>query len=364
MEEDPKKPEEITQETSISTDAENVPVAPKKKRRWLKRIAIVLGILISLVILFVAFCLGPVVKFVANNYGANFLGVDKCEIGDAAIYPFVGHVRFEKILIGKPIPSGANFSYNLFSVELIDVDVDMLSLLSQKKIIDRLEVQNLSANYEQLMNGDANVNAIIKKVAGEEKAEEVREKAADAKIPEPSEKPSDDAEEIFIGARYLVITDVNVAAYIRGMPIILPPLNADFSNGIGMDDDLTPVQFGMKVGGNVLSMIDSIRKSALGDAAGAAMGAVSDAAAITGDAAKATLNLTTGAVSDAANLTGDAISGAATFTGDAAKVTADIVGDAAELTGDAAKATADAVADTADAIFDIFKKKDDKKSDK
>lgn len=339
---------------------ETVPETPKKKCRWLKRLCLILGILLAVVLLVVAFCLGPIVKYVANNHGAKFLGVDKCEIGDASIYPFVGHVHFEKILIGKPIAEGSNFSRDLFSVDLVDVDVDVPSLLAQKKVLEHFEVRNVSANYEQLMNGETNVGTILAKVLPPETEDEEPKPEDVAKTDEPEEEP----EEIFVGAEYFVIDGVSVAAYMRGMPIVFPPMSSDFSDGIGMDEDLTPVQFGMKVGGNFVGMIDFFRKTGIGDAAGAAMNAMSDAANATGEAAKATYDITAGAVSDAATLTGDAVSGAAELTGDAAKATADLVGDAATLTGDAAKATADAVGDVADAVLDIFKTKDDKKSDK
>ena len=336
--------------TSVSAEETPDAVSTKKKRSRLKRWITALAILIAVILFIVLFCLGPIVKFAVNTFGASVLGVDKCSIESAKIYPLVGHVRFEKILVGKPVVEGENFSQNIFSVDLIDVDVDMFSLFAQKKILDRFEVLNPTATYEQLISGETNINAVLKNVLGESvqgDTVEAETQVSQKKTPQASDEPS---EEIFVGARYFVIENVRVAAYVRGMPIVFPPMSADFSHGIGIDDNLSPLAFGTKVAGNFMSLIDFFKKSILGNMASAAVGMVSDAAVLTGDLAKATADTAVSVVSDAA-----------TLTGDAAKVTTDValgaVSDAAELTGDAAKATVDAVSDAADTIFNIFKSK-------
>ena len=152
---------------SVSADNEK----PKKKCRWLRRILWALLLVVVLVLTIVAFFLGPIVKFGVNTFGASFLGVDKCSIESAKIYPFTGHVRFEKILVGKPVLYGSEFSHDVFSVDLIDVDADIFSLLSQKKVFDRVEIINPSATYEQLRSGIANVDVILQNALGEPKPE-------------------------------------------------------------------------------------------------------------------------------------------------------------------------------------------------
>ncbi len=312
------------------TSPENVPA--KKNggiRRILKRVLIAALAIFALLIIVVAFFLGPIVGFVANTFGASLLGVDKCAIGSATIYPFGGYVRFENVEIGKPISQSATFSKNLFSVELLEIDADMFSIFSQKKILDRLEIRKISANYEQTFSGETNVNAVLENVLDESVP---ADEAAKEEIDEPE---ADDvpAEEIFVGARYFVIEDVNVAAFIRGVPVVFPSMSSHFEDGVGIDEDLSPVAFGVKVAGNFMSVIDFFRNSALGDATGAAVDAVSDAASATADSAKA-----------AAGATVDFVSGAASFTGDAA-------GNAAGAVGDAAGA-----------VFDFFSGSDDESS--
>lgn len=308
---------ENTEENLSPAEAspENVPAKKKSGiRRFLKRLLIAILAIFALLLIVVAFFLGPIVGFVANTFGASFLGVDKCSVGSATIYPFGGYVRFENVEIGKPISSAAAFSENLFSVELLEIDADMFSLLSQKKILDRLEIRKISANYEQLFSGETNVGEILKKVAGESAPDELQEEIAETS--EPDDKA--ESEEIFVGARYFVIEDVKVAAFIRGVPVVFPSMSSNFADGVGIDENLSPVNFGIKVAGNFMSVIDFFRNSVFGDAAGAAVGAVFDAADATAGSAKA-----------AAGATVDFVSGAASFTGDAAGSAAGAVGDAA-----------------------------------
>lgn len=292
---------ETANETSETPETAETPAPaaePKKKRRWLKRILIALAAFVGVVLIVVAFFLGPIVKFGVNTFGASMLGLDKCHMDSAVIYPFGGYVHFENIIIGKPTDGVNTFSYDVFSVDLIDIDFDMYTLLSQKKIINHLEIINLSADYEQLMNGETNIGVMMKNLLGEPKEEEVEEEVAVEE--EPEEEDEEEPEEIYIGARYFVIKNVKVGATLRGIPTTFPAMSSEFENGVGIDEDLTPVSFGMKVGGNFVSVIDFFRKSVFGDAFGSAASAVSDAAGATADA-----------VSGAAGSAADTVSGAA-----------------------------------------------------
>lgn len=352
MKEEPKSPEEFVRDAPAPAVAEDVPAMPKKKHRWLKGILITLGVILAAILIVVAFFLGPIVKLAVNTFGTSILGVDRCSIETVKIYPFTGHVYFEKMLVGKPIARGAKesaFSYDLFSVDVVDVDMDLISLLRQKKVIEYLEIRNVSMNYEQLLDGQINILVLLKNITGSP----MPQKEVVRKEEMFEEKEPKDSEKKFIGAEYFVINDVKIAAYIRGVPFVLPAMTADFSKGIGMNEDLSPGAFGMKVGGTFMNAVNFFQKPTLGNAAAATINTVSNVAEATGDAAKATADATLDAVSDAA-----------TITGDAAKISVDAIADAAELSGEAAKATADAVTDTADAILDILsrnKKTEDEK---
>lgn len=346
----PQNPNEETMENEEKNavpaeSAENAaPAQPRKKNRLLrafKRVLIALAALVAVALIVVAFLLGPIVKFAANTFGASLLGVDKCSIGAAKIYPFGGYARFENILVGKPLADGVAFSRDLFSAELIEVDVDVFSLFSQKKIIDSLEVFGVSANYEQLVSGETNVGVLAEKFAGAP-AEETEAAAAPASKETPaSAAEADDApaEEIYVGARFFVVEDVKAAAYIRGVPFSFPTLSANFPHGIGMEENLTPVAFGMKVGGDFVKAVEFFRKSAVGDAARATAEAVSEAAEATAAATKA----------------------AARATDDVAGAAVNAVSDAAVLGDDAAKATAEAVSDVAGTLRGLLSGKNSKK---
>lgn len=349
----PQNPNEETMENEEKNavpaeSAENAaPAQPRKKNRplrALKRVLIALAALVAVALIVVAFLLGPIVKFAANTFGASLLGVDKCSVGAAKIYPFGGYARFENILVGKPLADGVAFSRDLFSAELIEVDVDVFSLFSQKKVIDGLEVFGVSANYEQLVSGETNVGVLAEKFAGAP-AEETEAAAAPASKETPAsaaEAADAPAEEIYVGARFFVVEDVRAAAYIRGVPFAFPALSANFPQGIGMEENLTPVAFGMKVGGDFVNAVEFFRKSAVGDAARATAEAVSGAAEATADATKA----------------------AARATEDVAGAAANAVSDAAALGDDAAKATAEAVSDVAGTLRGLLSgKKSEKEKD-
>ena len=349
----PQNPNEETMENEEKNavpaeSAENAaPAQPRKKNRLLrafKRVLIALAALVAVALIVVAFLLGPIVKFAANTFGASLLGVDKCSIGAAKIYPFGGYARFENILVGKPLADGVAFSRDLFSAELIEVDVDVFSLFSQKKIIDSLEVFGVSANYEQLVSGETNVGVLAEKFAGAP-AEETEAAAAPASKETPAsaaEAADAPAEEIYVGARFFVVEDVRAAAYIRGVPFAFPALSANFPQGIGMEENLTPVAFGMKVGGDFVKAAEFFRKSAVGDAARATAEALSEAAEATAAATKA----------------------AARATDDVAGAAVNAVSDAAVLGDDAAKATAEAVSDVAGTLRGLLSgKKSEKEKD-
>lgn len=287
---------------------------PEKKEcphvRIFKRVLkIVLAIVILLILAAVivgGFFLGPIVRAGVNAFGASILGVDKCSIGAAKIYPFVGYARFEKIFIGKPIAADCEFSRDVLDLEFVEIDADVFSLLSRKKTLERFELRNVTANYEQLLNGKTNIEVLVDNALGEGAFAELTsgENAADnAGTAENADAGTADEaeEEMLVAAHYFVIENANAGASVRGAPVVLPSFSSDFSNGIGVDEDLTSGDFVKKIAGDYL---DVLRLSALG-------GAVSDAAGATVDAASDAAGATVDAVGDAAGAATDAVSGAA-----------------------------------------------------
>lgn len=314
---------------------------PKKKRRLLKRLALVAGTLVALLLLFVAFGLGPVAKWAINSAGAGILGVDKMSVETLVVRPFGGYVRVENFVVGRPVVEGEDFSQDLMNLEYFEFDFEALTALSRKKIIRTLALKNLRLNYEQLISGVTNVGALAKRFAAP-----ATEEAETPAEPEPETAP---AEEIYLAARFVDIDGVRVSLYMGAVPSPLPPISVEFPEGLGLDEDLTPVQFGMRFAGNFMSVFRLLRASGISGAASAAVGAVSDAA-----------GATAGAVSDAAGATVDAVSGVAGAT---AGAVSDAAGATADVVSGAANATTDAVLDAGKAVLDIFSGAEKKDAD-
>lgn len=314
---------------------------PKKKRVWLKRILWALLAGTGLIILIVAFFLGPIAKTLVNKFGASTLGVDKVSVDSITLYPFGGYVRVENLVVGKPITnSDADFSRDLLRLEYLEFDFAVRTALSQKKVIDLLKLKNLDLTYEQTLNGKVNVDELrahLEKRFGVSGESESEVKAAS--------ESEEETEEMYLGAHYIDIENINIYAYIRGMPSApFPPISFEFKDGIGLDEDLTPLEFGIRLAGNYMSVIRLFRGSAVGDFAGATADAVSDAA-----------NFTADVFSDAAKGTASVVSDAAGFAAGAAGVTANAVTDVAGATGEA-------ISDGAKKVFNLFSS--DKKEEK
>lgn len=267
----------------------------RRRRRILIAVAACIVVLGAAFLVVIGNFLGPIVKAGANAVGASILGVDKFSIGTAEIYPFSGYARFENIFIGKPVEEGLDFSRDMLSLEFVEVDVDLSTLLSQKKVLERFELRNMNANYEELLGGESNVEVVVDHVLGKGSFDEMLNGEEEETDDEPKSDEAEEADEMYVAANYLVIENANAGASVRGVPAMFPSFSASYPDGVGLDENLTPDDFAVKVAGDYLNVFSS-----LGDATGAAVGAVGDAAGATTDA-----------VGDAAGATVDAVSGAA-----------------------------------------------------
>lgn len=250
-------------------------------KKWARRIAkiIVAGLLV--VILCVMFLLGPIAKFALNIAGKSSLGVDKCHVEKLWIFPFWGTVIIEDFVIGKPAGTqGKNFSRDLLALKALDVDVSVCSLLFQKKIIEHLIVKDLDFNYEKPLVGDGNLDLILKKLLD---GLDVGELEKDETLP--------DDEPIFIGARYVNIDAIRLSVSRAGMHVPMPPITIKFEDGIGIESNLTPAEFGALFAANFMNIFNRVNPSAIG-------GAVSDAAGTTVDAVSGAAGAIADGVSD------------------------------------------------------------------
>lgn len=291
-----------TNHQEISEAQPNTTAAPQKKKSLLKRLLLwmlaIFAIVLVLAVLCVAFFLGPIAKTVVNKTGASILGVDKLSIENLELYPFVGYVRVENVLVGKPVGAGTQFSRDLLSLEYFEFDFDVITALSQKKVINRIVLRNLELTYEKPASGKSNVEVLAARF-------ENPESEKSPKTPDEDTKKSDaESEPIYLAARYVDIQNIRVNAYFSGVPTPIPPISFEFKDGIGLDENLTPVQFGLRFAGNFMSVFRMLNGTIIGDFTGATVGAVSDAAGFTAGLVSGAAEGTANAVTDVADATG------------------------------------------------------------
>lgn len=281
---------------------------PKKKKPLLKRLLLwafaIFAMVLALVILCVAFFLGPIAKTVANKAGASILGVDNLSIENLELYPFVGYVRVENVLIGKPVSAETQFSHDLLTLEYFEFDFEVLTAFSQKKVINRIELKNLNLTYEKPATGKSNVEVLAARF--EKPESEKSPKASD----ESAKKSDAESEPIYLAARYVDVQNIRVHAFFSGVPTPIPPVSFEFKDGIGLDENLTPVQFGLRFAGNFMSVFRMLNGTIIGDLTGATVGAVSDVAGFTAGLVSGAAEGTATAVTDVADATGAVLDGA------------------------------------------------------
>lgn len=310
-----------TTENSAAPAGTETPAAaaPTKKRRLLKYLAIGAGTFIAFSLLFTAFGLGSVAKWAINSVGAKILGVDKMSVETFVLRPFGGYLRIENFVIGHPIAEGKDFSRDLMSLDYLEFDFETLTALSRKKIIRALVLKNLRLNYEQLISGSTNVGTLAARFTSPES------KKSDK--PAKTETDAVPAEEIYVAARFVDIDGVRVCIYAGDVPSPLPPISVEFPEGLGLDEDLTPTQFGLRFAGNFVSVFRLLRASGISGAAGVAVGALTDAAGAAANTVSDVAGATAGAVSGAASATTGAVL-------DAGKAVFDIFSDAKKKSGE------------------------------
>ena len=273
----------------------------KKLRRVLSGVAIAIAVLL----LFLQFGLGFVVKHGAQTVGSALLGCD-VKVGHCGLRLLTGGVDMRDVVVGPP----EGFDANLFELERLRVDFSPLSLFGDGPLtIHEIAVTNALVSYE-LKGLDSNISAVLAKLGAGEETEK----------PEEEEEPEEKEE----GGKKVVIEHfVFAGAKVR----------AAFWDGKGIKPPLPTIELtdiGKSSGGATAleatgSVFASIGRGVIGLVADLG-GAVVDAAAAVGGAA------------------GDAAGAAAGAIGDAA-------GDAADAIGDAAGAAADAVGDAIGSLF-------------
>ena len=154
----------------------------KKKKIW----KIIGGILIFLVVVIVVVImfLGSIIAGTMRTIGTKATGT-KLSVKSVGISLLHGDLKINKLAIDNPPDYKVE---QAFSFDLVHVDLDVNSLLTDTIIVNKVEIANVKIDFEPTLNGGSNLNDIknnIMKFAGLDKAPE-----ADSKK-ESGEKPQD-----------------------------------------------------------------------------------------------------------------------------------------------------------------------------
>ncbi len=229
---------------------------PIYKRLWFM---ILVPICLIIVIGIVALLLAPsaVVKYALNKYGAEILQVDKFSVGSLSVNPFTQSLTMRNFVMGHPT-TGGDFSEDMVTIDYLNAEVSLAESNGRTKvIIENFTVEGLTTTYEKPLNGKANFDVLLDNLTA----------ASGNKNADESDNNAEEEEEIYVGARRFLVDGANVRMIYSGVPTPLPPVTIDMQN-VGIDEDITATEFGMRVAANFLNVLNRMDLSELGDLLG------------------------------------------------------------------------------------------------
>ncbi len=168
--------EEVKVDAEVTDKKEQeqvIDVKPKKKR--LKKILLYCAIVFVGFLLILSVSLGFIVKSAVNNFMPPLTGTD-VSMGSCYINPFTGSLNIKNFVIGTPEGFKAE---NTFVLKEVYVDIGLLSLLSDKIIIEKILVDGMDVTLETTLTG-TNIGAIKDNVDKATKTEEAEEEEKEA----------------------------------------------------------------------------------------------------------------------------------------------------------------------------------------
>ena len=284
----------------------------------MKKVLIIVGIVLVVLIVVVQFFLGGIVKTAIETAGPQIAGVPMT-VEKVGINPLGGSVNVKALVIGNPEGFKTDSCMELGEFKL---DIAMGSLLSDTIVIKRIRIDAPEITYERGLKS-SNLGTLLDNLEGEKKPGKE----------EPAEKPEKKkaAKKVIIEDFQLNNAQVNATFTALGgkkLPVPLPNIHLQ---DIGKDSGGTsPVEVISEVLNKVVASVGEAATGALkgaGDMAGKALegatGAAGDALKGAGDTAGKALEGATGAAGDAMKGAGDAAGKALGGASDAAKGAAD-----------------------------------------
>lgn len=168
----------------------------------MKKLFIALGVLIVLLIIFIAVALtnlGPIIKKAVNTYGPEITRTE-IELKDVDVSLFQGEASLSGFLIGNP--EGFHTPHAM-TVQSVHVNINEKTIAKDPIIIDTIQVRAPDINYEIKGKTD-NFRALLENI----KKSTGTPKDPDATKPEPSQKKKEPSTNIFI--KEFILTDGTV----------------------------------------------------------------------------------------------------------------------------------------------------------
>ncbi|MCD8298343.1 MAG: hypothetical protein LUD39_01095 [Opitutae bacterium] len=230
---------------------------PIYKRLWFMiLVPICLIVVIGIVVLLLA--PSAVVKCALNKYGAEILQVDKFSVGSLSVNPFTQSLTMRNFVMGHPT-TGGDFSEDMVTIDYLNAEVSLAESNGRTKvIIENFTVEGLTTTYEKPLNGKANFDVLLDNLTA---ASGNKDEAED------SDNNDEEEEEIYVGARRFLVDGATVRMIYSGVPTPLPPVTIDMQN-VGIDEDITATEFGMRVAANFLNVLNRMDLSEIGDLLG------------------------------------------------------------------------------------------------
>lgn len=268
----------------------------------MKKVLIIIGIVLVVLIVAVQFFLGGIVKTAIEKAGPQIAGVPMT-VEKVGINPLGGAVNVKALVIGNPEGFKSESCMELGEFKL---DMDMGSLFSDTIIIKRIRIDAPEITYERGLKS-SNLSTLLDNLKGDEPKEEQPEE-------EPKEKKA--GKKVIIEDFQLNDAKVNATFTALGgkkLPVPLPPIHLQ---DIGKESDgASPVDVISEVLNKVVASVGEAATATLkgaGDMAGKALEGATGAA---GDALKGAGDTAGKALGGASDAAGKALGGA----GDAAK---------------------------------------------
>lgn len=257
---------------------------------------LILVVLLALVILFLNFYLGSVVKAAVETVGPKAVGAP-VTVTSVKIRLFRGLIEIKGVHMGNPEGFKAPAA---ITVGLIRLDFEPLSMLTDKIHLREIVVEAPEITYEIGMGG-SNIGQIQKNVAAFTGAGQAKPETA-APAPEPAKPaaPAKPGKKVLIDHFLVTGGEVRISAAFMGGKVVPVPLPTLEMRDIGKEKDTTLADATGQMINEVLASIANTATTAasgIGDGAKAIGGAAADAGKAVGEGASSLFNSLKKAVS-------------------------------------------------------------------